>query len=61
MTKEEKEISEELKTAEKMYKGANERLSKSIKNKNFEDASVAQALYEAAQKRIQDSYDRLQK
>ena len=29
-------------------------------NKNFEDASVAQALYEAAQKRIKDTNERLQ-
>ena len=55
LTKEEKELSEELKTAEKLYKEANERISKSIKNKHFEDESVVQALYEAAQKRIQDS------
>ena len=61
LIKEEKELSEELKTSEILYKGANERFSKSIKNKNFEDASVAQALYEAAQKGIQDSNDRLQK
>ena len=61
LTKEEKELSEELKTAEKLYKEANERLSKSIKNKNFEDASVTQALYEAALKRIQDTNERLQK
>ena len=53
-TKEKKELSEEL-------KNYNERLSKSIKNKNFDDASVAQALYEADPKRIQDSNERLQK
>lgn len=32
-----------------------------MQNKNFEDASVAQALYEAAQKRIKDTNERLQK
>jgi hypothetical protein len=37
LTKGEKELSEELKTAEKLYKEANERLSKSIKNKNLEN------------------------
>ena len=60
MTKEEKELSEELKTAKQFYKEANERLSKSIKNKYFEDASVSQALYEAAPKIIQVSNERLQ-
>ena len=60
-TKEENELSEELKSAEKLCKEANERLSKLIKNKNFEDASVALALYEAAPKIIQDSNERLQK
>ena len=61
MTKEEKELSEELKTAEKLYTEANERLSKSVKNKNFEDTSVALALYQAAQKRTQDSNERVKK
>ena len=61
LTKEEKELFEELKMSEKLYKEANERLSKAIQNKNFEDASVAQALYEAAQKRINDTNARLQK
>ena len=47
--------------SEKLYKEATERLSKAMQNKNFEDASVAQALYEAAQKRIKDTNERLQK
>ena len=44
--------------SEKLYKEATERLSKAMQNKNFEDA---QALYEAAQKRIKDTNERLQK
>ena len=50
MTKEKKDLSEELKTGERLFNEANERLTKAIKNKNLEDASIAQALYEMAQK-----------
>ena len=50
-----------MKTAEKLLKEANEKLIKAIKNKNFEDASVAQAMIEAAQKRMQDTNERLKK
>ena len=46
------------KCQKKLYKEATERLSKAMQNKNFEDA---QALYEAAQKRIKDTNERLQK
>ena len=48
------------KCQKKLYKEATERLSKAMHNTNFEDASVAQALYEAAQKRIKDTNERLQ-
>ena len=50
LTKEGNELSEELKMSEKLYQEATERLSKAMQIKNFEDASVTQALYEAAQK-----------
>ena len=46
--------------SEKLYKEATERLSKAMQNKNFKGASVAQALYEAAQKRIKDTNESLQ-
>ena len=44
-----------------LYKEANEKLSKSNKDKNKEGVSITQALYESGQRRIQDTDYRLQK
>lgn len=54
LAEEDKKLGNDLKASEKLFEEANTRLKKAIKDKNFDEAGVAQGLIEVAKNKMND-------
>lgn len=57
LTKAEKQKDSELHIAKTLYEEANERLSQAIKDKNFNEAAIAQGLLEVAKQKLEHAVE----
>lgn len=61
MIKLDKQLGQDLQSAEKLFGEANERLKKEIKKKDFDEAGIAQGLIDVASKKMKETREQMKK
>ena len=61
MIKLDKQLGQDLQSAEKLFGEANERLKKAIKKKDFDEAGIAQGLIDVASKKMKETREQMKK